>query len=42
VSWITWVQSEATRVSIAFQADGPAFDGVLRRLQPILDSFRMP
>jgi hypothetical protein len=42
VSWITWVQSEATRLSIAFQTDKADFDSVLRRLQPILDSFRMP
>ena len=35
VSWIVWVQSEATRVSIAFQTDKPALNGVLRRLQPI-------
>ncbi len=42
VGYITWVQSEATRLSIAFQTDAAELDGVLKRLQPILDSFRMP
>ncbi len=42
VGYITWVQSEATRLSIAFQTDAAELDGVLRRLQPILDSLRMP
>jgi hypothetical protein len=42
VRYTTWVQSEATRASISFQADKGDVAGVLKRLQPVLDSFRMP
>ena len=42
VQYITWVQSESTRVSIAVQAEAADFDQVRKRVQPILDSFRMP
>jgi hypothetical protein len=39
---ITWVQSENTRLSIFFSLASTEYEGFLRRLKPILDSFRMP
>jgi hypothetical protein len=42
IRYTTWVQSESTRVSITFATDRADFPGVRQRLQPILDSFRMP
>jgi hypothetical protein len=43
VGYATWVQSQATRVSIRFSTDGgAAFESFRRKFQAILDSFRMP
>jgi tetratricopeptide (TPR) repeat protein len=42
VEYLTWVQSDATRASIAVQVDAADFDRFRERFQPILDSFRMP
>jgi hypothetical protein len=35
-------ESEATRVSITFQTEASDYDGVLKRLEPLFASFRMP
>jgi len=42
VEYLTWVQSDRTRASIAVQVDAADFDRFRERFQPILDSFRMP
>jgi hypothetical protein len=43
VGYATWIQSQTTRVSIRYGADGgAAFDTFRRKFQVILDSFRMP
>jgi hypothetical protein len=42
VRMTTWVQSEATRGSIAFSVPAQDFERFRARFQPILDSFRMP
>ena len=42
VTYLTWIQSEHTRASIAVQIDAADFERFRERFQPILDSFRMP
>jgi hypothetical protein len=42
IAYTTWVQSESTRASIRCQVRTVKLDVFLHRLQPILDSFRMP
>jgi hypothetical protein len=42
IAYTTWVQSESTRASIRCQVRAMGIDAFLRRIQPILDSFRMP
>jgi hypothetical protein len=42
VEHLIWIQSEATRASIAVQVDAADFDRFRERFQPILNSFRMP
>lgn len=42
VQYVTWVQSESTRASIALWVVEADFDAVRKRFQTILDSFRMP
>jgi len=42
VEYVLWVQSEATRASMAVSMDATDFDRFRQRFQPVLDSFRMP
>jgi hypothetical protein len=42
VEYLAWVQSEKTRANLQVQIEASEFDRYQQRIQPILNSFRMP